>query len=53
MFELTATAALCFATIFWSQTGNLNKLCKFAYLALSMWGVFETADAFGFIVAAP
>ena len=50
MFELAATAALGGVMIIWSQDGLINQGIKYAFLALALWGVFETAEAFGFVV---
>lgn len=50
MFQATATALIAFTFMIWSTAGFYNIAIKALYGAAMLWGVFETAKAFGYIV---
>lgn len=50
LFPLYATFLLMVAFIFWARDGFANLTIRFMFISGMLWGVFETAKAFGFIV---
>lgn len=50
LFPLYATFLISLAFMFWARDGIANTVIRFMFVLGMLWGVFETAHAFGFIV---
>jgi fatty acid desaturase len=50
MFQLVSTALIGLTFMIWSKDGWYNLLIKIIYGGVMLWGVFETAKQFGYIV---